>query len=82
MAAEFEIVVQQPLTVEVYENQTNIEVTTVEGPTVEVGSGVPQQNLWVTEEYPGFSGPGLWIQTGINGDPEAVTINLVYDDGT
>lgn len=82
MAAEFEIVVPQPLTVEVYENQTNMEIVTVEGPTVEVGSGALQQNLWVTDTYPGFSGPGIWIQTGVNGDPEAVTMNLVYDDGT
>lgn len=81
MASEIEIVVPAPITVEVLESATNVEVFAEGGTAVLVQNGMAQQNLWVTTENPGASGPGLWIQTGVNGDPEAVTLNLIYDDG-
>lgn len=81
MAAEIEVTTSGPVVVEALQNTTNINVEVPASGEVTVNTGAQQQNLWVTTENPGASGPGLWIQTGVNGDPEAVTLNLIYDDG-
>lgn len=80
MAIEVEVLTAPPILLEVFQAVNSIEVSSAPGLTVEVGNGAMQQNLWVTETNPGFSSPGIWVQTNINGVPEDFTIWI--EDGT
>lgn len=51
-----------------------LEVTrTSSTQSIEVDNGLSQQNLYVSELQPEFSGPGLWIQTGLGNDGSGFT---------
>jgi hypothetical protein len=74
MAVEIEVTTAPPIMVQVTENKTSVEVTSAPDIQVVVGNGVQQQNLWVTETDPGMSGPGIWVQTNIDGVADDFTI--------
>lgn len=80
MAIEVEVLSAPPVMVEVAQNTNKIEVTTTPALQVEIGNASLQQNLWVTEINPGMSGPGIWVQTNVNGVPGDYTIWI--EDGS
>ena len=81
MATEVVVVTQPPIEVEVTSNETTIELQDTATSVVLVESAQVQTNLWVSETYPGFTTAGIWVQTNVDGEEGAVTLNLVYDDG-
>ena len=76
-----EVIVPAPVSVDVIADVTSVEVVTEQTAVVEVSGAQIQTNLWVSEEYPGFTTPGLWVQLNPNGEEDTVTLNVVYDDG-
>lgn len=59
-----------PQSITVQQESDLYVVNTSPSNIVDVGNGLPQQNLYVGKDQPLFSGPGIWIQTGLgaNGD--------------
>lgn len=68
MADNIELVVPAPININVESESFTVEVETNSAPVVVVENAVSQQNLWVGKEKPGFSGPGIWIETGLGND--------------
>ena len=68
-----EVVVPPAINVDVEVNATSIEVSTSAAPIVLVENAVSRQNLWVSNTQPAFSGPGIWVQTGLGADGAGFT---------
>lgn len=60
-----ELIVPAALNVEVETDVSTVEVETVATTAITVENGISQQNLWVGKTKPVFSGPGIWIETGL-----------------
>lgn len=81
-SAGVEVIVPPNITITVTDQNSAVEVTQSQGPTVEINNAPTQTNLWVTaNQDPGMTTAGLWVNTNADGKG-GITLNLVYDDGS
>jgi len=74
-----EVTQAAPQQIEVSTTGIEVNVTTAEA-EVEVGNFLPRQQVFMSEEEPDVDF-GLWFQTNVDGDPDAIAINIIFDDG-
>lgn len=71
---DIEVVQAAPNSIEVVNGPATVVTQVTPSQQVSVGIALPQQNLFISNTKPAFSGPGLWIETGLGTSGRDYTI--------